>query len=94
MARVERMARGMQQRSRFAPEYRSPIEGLASNLRGSWNLRPSNLAPNWLGDATSNAEVQDRQPSIRTDIAVSLATAMMQHEGAQIIANAFRAVES
>ena len=29
-----------------------------------------------------------------TEVAVSLATAMMQHEGAQIIADAFRAVES
>lgn len=28
------------------------------------------------------------------DIAVTLATAMMQHEGAQIIADAFRAAES
>ena len=29
-----------------------------------------------------------------TEVTVALATAMMQHEGAQIIADAFRAVES
>ncbi|NNK68067.1 MAG: hypothetical protein HKO95_15185 [Rhodobacteraceae bacterium] len=29
-----------------------------------------------------------------TEVAVSLATAMMQHEGSQIVADAFRSVES
>ena len=29
-----------------------------------------------------------------TEVAVSLATAMMQHEGSQIVADAFRSIES
>ena len=43
------------------------------------------MAMNEFGPATEHGH---------TDIVITLAAAMMQHEGAQIIADAFRAVES